>query len=176
MLDRVPGVSAAIYEDWVEVTLDLIDHLAALVQAGQIEQAHAALLEAFNSEDTSQAIIQHFRVRVSSCFEFRADTPQMLTSAWMNEHFDDYVNYLVDVSTVLEYTAIHVNPHTAEIEAVSLQGLYDCVIQETGMAIEIMYLDRTAGETCTVHRIESQHVANSTTGHTSETLRLLYRM
>ena len=56
------------YEDWVELTLNLLEQTASISSP---EDNEAALLEAFNDLETANAITQHFRVRfffVLSCF------------------------------------------------------------------------------------------------------------
>ena len=47
------------YEDWVELTLNLLEQTASISSAKDNE---AALLEAFNDLETANAITQHFRV------------------------------------------------------------------------------------------------------------------
>jgi len=47
------------YEDWVEVTLELLEKMAGM---SSIKDKEVALLEAFNELETANAITQHFRV------------------------------------------------------------------------------------------------------------------
>lgn len=56
------GQEAFMYEDWVELTLNLLEQTASIESAQDNE---TALLEAFNDLETANAITQHFRVRSS---------------------------------------------------------------------------------------------------------------
>ena len=59
------GQEAFMYEDWVDLTLNLLEQTASISSAQDNE---AALLEAFNDLETANAITQHFRVRPSIVF------------------------------------------------------------------------------------------------------------
>ena len=48
------------YEDWVEVSLDLLEQTASISSSRENE---VGLLKAFNDEETANAITQHFRVK-----------------------------------------------------------------------------------------------------------------
>ena len=54
------GQEAFMYEDWVELTLNILEQTASITS---VEDNEAALLEAFNDLETANAITQHFRVR-----------------------------------------------------------------------------------------------------------------
>ena len=56
------GQEAFMYEDWVEVTLELLETTARNLSTQDNE---AALLKAFNDQETANAITQHFRVSAS---------------------------------------------------------------------------------------------------------------
>jgi len=58
LLDET-GQEAEMYEDWVEVTLELLEKMAGM---SSIKDKEVALLEAFNELETANAITQHFRV------------------------------------------------------------------------------------------------------------------
>ena len=53
------------YEDWVELTLNILEQTASISSS---EDNEAALLEAFNDLETANAITQHFRVSPCSTF------------------------------------------------------------------------------------------------------------
>lgn len=66
-----------------------------------------------------------------------------------------------------QYCASTIETVRTEIDEVGLQGLVDGVIQDSGFAVEILYLDRSDGTVVT------PHVLSPGTG--LATIRLLYR-
>ena len=67
-----------------------------------------------------------------------------------------------------QYCATRVETVKSEIDEVGLQALVDGVIERSGFAVEILYLDRSQGDAVTPHLL--------TPGQASiETIRLLYR-
>jgi ubiquitin thioesterase protein OTUB1 len=66
-------------------------------------------------------------------------------------------------------------PHGVEIDHVGLMALIDCLILPAGMAVEIIYLDRSAGDEVNVHRFEKLEGEGVLTPPDAPVLRLLYR-
>lgn len=65
LLDEV-GQEEHLYEIFVDATIEIFERISAAIQNG--EQDEAFLLNAFNEEYNSNAIITHFRVRsLSKC-------------------------------------------------------------------------------------------------------------
>ena len=54
-----------VYADFVDPTFTLLQDLARMVTEGKIEEAHVELLKAFNDPEVGNAVIMHFRVRLS---------------------------------------------------------------------------------------------------------------
>ena len=98
---------------------------------------------------------------------------QLITSAWMKSNAESYAGFLsgMDVHT---YCRIHIEPFQMEIEHVGLHALATAIINEAGMAIEILYLDRSAGGEVTPHRWPVLD-ANGNERKGGPTIRLLYR-
>ena len=74
---------------------------------------------------------------------------QLLTSAWMkiNPHrYQAFLSMPLD-----QYCAARIDTVRTEIDEVGLQALVDGVIEDSGFAVEIMYLDRSEGEAVTPH-------------------------
>ena len=71
-------------------------------------------------------------------------------------------------TTVQEYRSSRIDAHAQEIEQVGLQALTDGVIAPAGIALEVLYLDRSQGDQVTPHSF----VPNS---RGWPTIRLLYR-
>lgn len=71
-------------------------------------------------------------------------------------------------TTVHEYCKTHIEAHAQEIEQASLQALTTGIIAKAGIALEVLYLDRSQGGEVTPH----QFVPDA---ETWPTVRLLYR-
>lgn len=67
-----------------------------------------------------------------------------------------------------QYCATRVETVKSEIDEVGLQALVDGVIERSGFAVEILYLDRSQGDAVTPHLLTPSQVS-------IETIRLLYR-
>jgi ubiquitin thioesterase protein OTUB1 len=86
---------------------------------------------------------------------------------------DDYQPWLD--KPVADYCNAHIEPYGVEIEHVGLMALIDCLILPAGMAVEIIYLDRSAGDEVNVHRFEKLEGDGILTPPDAPVLRLLYR-
>lgn len=93
-------------------------------------------------------------------------TSQLLTSAWMKLNPQRYQAFLP--VPLDEYCATRVETVKSEIDEVSLQALVDGVISGSGVAVEILYLDRSEGEAATLHLLTPNQPSVAT-------IRLLYR-
>jgi ubiquitin thioesterase protein OTUB1 len=70
--------------------------------------------------------------------------------------------------TTHEYCKIHIEAHAQEIEQAGLQALTDGVIAPAGIAVEVLYLDRSQGDEVTPHKFVPH-------GADLPVIRLLYR-
>ena len=83
----------------------------------------------------------------------------------------DYAPWLMNES--VEYFCDNrVMPMNAEIDNVSLSALKDVLLSPAGIALEVLYLDRTEGGEVNMHRFDP---VNHAGGITVSTVRLLYR-
>lgn len=85
----------------------------------------------------------------------------------MQLNADRYQPFLMGVS-VQEYRFNRIDANAQEIEQPGLQALTDAVIAPAGIALEVLYLDRSQGEEVTPHIF-----APAADGW--PTIRLLYR-
>lgn len=76
---------------------------------------------------------------------------------------------------VAEHCGTHIEPYGVEIDHVGLMALIDCLILPAGLAVEIIYLDRSAGDDVNVHRFEKLDGDGVLTPPDAPVLRLLYR-
>ncbi|KAL8743374.1 MAG: hypothetical protein Q9190_004254 [Brigantiaea leucoxantha] len=149
------GLDPDLYIDFVEVTLELLEQTATSFPC---QDDGAALLNSFNDEGLTGAIITHFR---------------LVTSAWMKTHADLYKDFLLG-QTVEQYCMSHIQPFSVEIENHGLNALIDAIIKPAGMAVDVLYLDRSPGEE--VNAISWQpDTPTHNPGYPHPTIRLLYR-
>ncbi|OJD24926.1 hypothetical protein ACJ73_03710 [Blastomyces percursus] len=146
-LDSI-GCQKYIYEMFVEVTEDVFGQISGAIAEGSYDDSF--LLDAFNDESKSSAIITHFR---------------LMTSAWMKNNPDRYAGFLR--TTVDDYRTKTIEPGKTEIDEIGIHGLFDGVIEGSGFAIEILYLDRSEGTEVTPHLLSPDNPI--------ATIRLLYR-
>ncbi|KAL2868441.1 OTU family ubiquitin thioesterase [Aspergillus lucknowensis] len=148
LLDQV-GQQEHLYEIFVDATEEVFGQITGAIERG--ERDDSFLAELFNDEYNSNAIITHFR---------------LLTSAWMklNPHrYQAFLSMPLD-----QYCATRIETVKTEIDEVGLQGLVDGVIDGSGIAVEILYLDRSEGDAVTSHVL-------SQTRPGIGAIRLLYR-
>ncbi|OJJ34172.1 hypothetical protein ASPWEDRAFT_173594 [Aspergillus wentii DTO 134E9] len=148
LLDQV-GQQEHLYEIFVDATEEVFNQISEAIESGVRDDSF--LVEAFNNEYNSNAIITHFR---------------LLTSAWMRLNAHRYQAFLS--MPLDQYCATRVETVRTEIDEVGLQALVDGIIDQSGFAVEILYLDRSEGEAVT------PHILNATRSSPS-TIRLLYR-
>lgn len=98
---------------------------------------------------------------------------QLITTAWMRSHPDYYEDFLPD-STVDDYCRTTIEPAAKEIDNVGLQVLATALINEAGIAIEVLYLDRSPGTEVNHHEWNVLD-AEGKVVESASTIRLLYR-
>ncbi|KAI9833326.1 MAG: hypothetical protein M1819_003721 [Sarea resinae] len=150
------GFQEYLYEDFVDETLQLLRETAATVP---VTDDGEALLASFNDPNVSNAVITHFR---------------LLTSAWMKTNQEAYQPFIIDKS-VSQYCESQIEPYNVEIEHVGMTALIDSLIKPAGFAVEILYLDRSAGEEVNCIRFELETPAGTPVFPDALTARLLYR-
>ncbi|KAI7627991.1 cysteine proteinase, partial [Hortaea werneckii] len=147
------GYDALLYEDFADAMFDTLRKVHNALQTGDAE---TILHEDFNDEALQNYIITYLRT---------------LTSAWMKTKQSEYSPWLLG-QTVSQYCDASVMPIGAEIDNVSLSALKDVFLSKAGIALEVLYLDRTEGEEVNMHRFDP---VNYHGGVTIGTIRLLYR-
>ncbi|KAL3471308.1 peptidase C65 Otubain-domain-containing protein [Aspergillus californicus] len=148
LLDQV-GQQEHLYEIFVDATEVVFGRISGAIERGEPDDTF--LVELFNDEYNSNAIITHFR---------------LLTSAWMklNPHrYQAFLSMPLD-----QYCATRIETVKTEIDEVGLQGLVDGVIEGSGIVVEILYLDRSEGDAV------NSHVLTQTRAGLGA-IRLLYR-
>ena len=90
----------------------------------------------------------------------------------MKTHAGLYSPFMLN-ETIDQYCSTKIEPYAVEIEHLGIQALFDAVIKPAGIAMDVLYLDRSVGEE--VNTI-SWSVDNNSSHYLSiPTIRLLYR-
>ncbi|KAK3670729.1 hypothetical protein LTR78_009421 [Recurvomyces mirabilis] len=147
------GWNALLYEDFADEAFDLLREVA---NGMHNDTAGDVLVAAFNDEMRQNYIITYVR---------------MLAAAWMKTRPGEYAPFVLD-KTVDQYCDDSILPMDSEIENVSLSALKDVLLSPAGMALEVLYLDRTEGGEVNMHRFDP---VNPRDGVAIGTIRLLYR-
>jgi ubiquitin thioesterase protein OTUB1 len=148
-LMKMAGVNYELLEDFFDQTWELFKALSEALMKGM--PAMPLVIDAFNDEGRSNAIVYHFK---------------MMTSSYMAMHPDGYEPFLE--MPLDHYRQARIDPTNQEIDQIGLQALSDGVIAPAGFAVEVLYLDRSAGDEVTPHEFISG-------GDQERTIRLLYR-
>ena len=64
----------------------------------------------------------------------------------MRENSEEYAPWIMENISVDEWCKSHIDPVSAEIDELSLRVVYDLLLDKANMAIEVAYLDRSAGD------------------------------
>ncbi|MCJ1329025.1 hypothetical protein MMC10_005702 [Thelotrema lepadinum] len=145
------GLDEFIWVEWVEATAKLFDDLAAT----ETKDAALNVIETrFNNADESIEILTHLR---------------FLISYWLKEEDSRYAQYLPDMS-MDEYITLLQATHS-ELDEVSLRAAYDMLLEKGGIALEVLYLDRSPGEKVTHYVYDPSTEKSKRTG----TVHFLYR-
>lgn len=75
-------------------------------------------------------------------------------------------------STIDQYRAAHIDPYQVEIEHLGMHACIDAILKPAGIAVDVMYLDRSEGEEVNTLNWEP---AIPDEGGMIPKLRLLYR-
>ncbi|KAF2397511.1 cysteine proteinase [Trichodelitschia bisporula] len=145
------GFQEHLYEDFAEDMFDLLRETAAANDGG------ASLLQTFNDPHRSMSVITYLK---------------LLTSAWIQKHPDQFQPFLHQ--PVKAYCQSHIEPAICEIEHVGMDALVNVLVKPAGIAVEILYLDRTPGTEVNTYRFDPVDHNNAALPN-PPTFRLLYR-
>jgi ubiquitin thioesterase protein OTUB1 len=102
-------------------------------------------------------------------------TFQLLASAWIQSHQDDFAPFLLDYPDVKSYCRDNIEAANCEIDNVGMAALGEIIVKPAGFGLEVMYLDRSPGDEINqTYRLEPTSPEGFPL-HGAPTLRLLYR-
>ncbi|EGE00523.1 ubiquitin thiolesterase [Trichophyton tonsurans CBS 112818] len=128
MFDAV-GQQEHLYEIFVDATEELLKSVAE--QIANNNQDETFIVDAFNNEWNSNAIITHFRLN--------------------RERYEAFLPMPIE-----QYCSRTVDTVRTEIDEIGLQALVDGVIEASGFDVQILYLDRSQGDQVNAHQLTPQ--------------------
>lgn len=143
------GIDYDILEPFFDETWTLFQSILQSFEQSQVDDT--IITNVFNDENRSNGIIYHFK---------------MMTSSFMALHPDDFEPFLE--MSLDQYRQTRIDPTLQEIDQIGLQALTTGVIAPANVALEVLYLDRSAGDEVTPHEFVPDATAKPT-------IRLLYR-
>lgn len=153
------GFKEWLFEDMVAETLGLLRDLAELVQVN-LQEAECVLMERFNNAITSNSIVYHLR---------------LLASSWLKANPEMYEGFILDGSGVDAYSQNYIEPVNVEIEHLIMCVLIDVLLKPIGIAVEIVYLDRTPGSQANTHIFQDEDPDGVPKNPGSPMIHLLFR-
>ncbi|RMD40879.1 hypothetical protein DV735_g4225, partial [Chaetothyriales sp. CBS 134920] len=138
------GLDVELLEIMFEHTFELFDAIRRAIESGNL--ADSVVLNSLNDSNVSDSIT--------------------MTSAYMAANPDSFQPFLE--MPLHEYRQLRIDPANQEIDQIGLQALTTGVIAPGGISVEVLYLDRSAGDQVTPHNF-APHIAPLAT------IRLLYR-
>ncbi|KFZ17515.1 hypothetical protein V501_01685 [Pseudogymnoascus sp. VKM F-4519 (FW-2642)] len=154
------GYQGWLFEDMREEVLNLLRDLAATVHLRPPSDADSIILQRFNDEEVSNAIIYFFR---------------LLASAWLKANSVTYRDFTPDGLGVDNYSKNLLQPAKTGIEHLGMTLLIDVLMKPVGIAIEIIYLDRSEGTDVNSRIIQAEDESGTPIHAGVPIVHLLYR-
>lgn len=154
------GYQEWLFEDMREEVCNLLRDIAATVHVGPTPDSDSIILQRFNDEEISNAIIYYFR---------------LLASAWLKANAVTYRDFIPDGLGVDNYSKNTIEPAKTEIEHLGMTLLIDVLLKPVGIAVEIVYLDRSEGTDVNSHLIQAEDESGTPIHAGAPIVHLLYR-
>ncbi|KFY08697.1 hypothetical protein V492_05993 [Pseudogymnoascus sp. VKM F-4246] len=154
------GYQEWLFEDMREEVLSLLRDLAATIHVAPPSDADSIILQRFNDDEVSNAIIYYFR---------------LLASAWLKANAVTYRDFIPDGLGVDNYSKNMIEPAKTEIEHLGMTLLIDVLMKPVGIAVEIVYLDRSEGTDVNSHIIQAEDESGTPIHAGAPIVHLLYR-
>ncbi|KAK2033838.1 cysteine proteinase [Colletotrichum zoysiae] len=135
---RVGGYDRMLFEDMVEETIALLKELAHNVANPQV--AMHILVQRFNDQEVSNAIIYHLR---------------LLASSWLKGNPESYEPFIPAETGIAGYCAELERPNR-EIEHLGITLLVQVLLKPLDFVLEIAYLDRSPGSQVNIYRFPDE--------------------
>lgn len=104
----------------------------------------------------------------------KTDVLQLISGAWMKTHQDSFIPF-IEGMTVDQYCGSHIEPYAMEMDNIGLQACFEAILRPAGVALQVLYLDRSPGEQVNELNWQLEPSDPSSTYSGTPTVRLLYR-
>ncbi len=137
----VGGYDPYVYEDMVEET-DIL--FAAILDAlPDTDKAIQIVVEAFNDDGASNAIIYHLR---------------LLTASYLKGNIEKYAGFIVHDNGVLGYCQEFIERPNCEIDHLRVEPLASVLLKPCDVVLEIAYLDRSDNDAVSVYSFPDTNI------------------
>lgn len=92
----------------------------------------------------------------------------------MKTHPESFVPF-TEGMTVDQYCETHIEPYAVEMDNIGLQAFFEAILRPAGIALQVLYLDRSPGEQVNELNWQTEPSDSSGTYGSTPTVRLLYR-
>lgn len=156
LIATVGGFLPYIFEDFVEGTQDLLKDMADTIHLPR----PSLVIDRLNDPETSNNIVYHLR---------------LLACSWLRANPDVYAGFIEDGLSVDAYCEHRLQVVNTEIDYTGMTLLIDILLKPIGIAVEIVYLDRSVGSEVNAHRFEAIDPSGQPLNPDSPTIYLLYK-
>jgi ubiquitin thioesterase protein OTUB1 len=158
LLTTVGGFESWVWEDMVEETITLLRDLTAAIHDPQL--AADILYQRWNNAEVSNSMVYHLR---------------LLASSWLKGNPNNYSPFLPGNGGVDGYCSQTLEIPDQEIDHLGMTLLTDVLLKPIGFAVEIVYLDRSAGSQVNTHMLQAEDADGMPANPHSPLICLLYR-
>lgn len=158
LLITAGGFDSWLFEDMVQETTNLLREMANLMDTS-MQAAESLILDRFNNEEISNAIIYHFR---------------LLAGSWLKANPQTYEGF-IDGGGADQYRRDWLERPNQQIDHLGMALLIDVLLKPTGFAVEIVYLDRSEGTQVNNHTFQAEDSDGQPTNPGGPIIYLLYR-
>jgi ubiquitin thioesterase protein OTUB1 len=144
-----------IFEDMRDGVINLLREVINNLHLGPIPEEKSVLLPPFNDPGESDGMVYWCR---------------LLASAYLKANPRAFQDFIPDLIGVDNYCKDVLEPSNNEIEHLGMTLLFEILLKPIGVAVEIVYLDRSVGTEANVHYLKPE-VPNAA----RSTIHLLYR-
>ncbi|TAQ83257.1 Ubiquitinyl hydrolase 1 [Chlorociboria aeruginascens] len=159
LLQTAGGHQFWLFEDMVGETTTLLKGLANMLPESP-QAAMRLLMETFNDAEASNNIVYHLR---------------LLASSWLKDNPEGYQDFIPDGIGVDGYKKDWLELPNQEIDHLGMTLLIDVLLKPIGIAVEVVYLDRSEGTQVNSHVMQNEDSNGVPTNPGCPMIHLLYR-
>src|SRR5450432_532640 len=144
-----------IFEDMRDECLNLLGDIMGLISLGPHLETNTVILDRFNNPEVSDGIVYWLR---------------LLASAYLRAHAASFQDFIPELMGVDTFCIDVLDPTNTEIEHLGMTLLVDVLLVPIGIAVDIVYLDRSEGT-----HVNTHHFGRESGERPRGVIHLLYR-